>query len=293
MALTCLGHLAQTYLDEVTEDLPKILPLLSQAMADPSPLVRATACLTFGLMADEIQPEMSSYHARLVPMLTNQIDDPDSSVRPKALFALQTYCEHLDFDVTQYLPRLMTKLLKILEHAPLEEKEMAFTTISALAAAADHEFVRFAKPVISFCRHAMSSIDPKLILLRARATECLGIVAVSIGAKYMNPLVKPFLGLALDGLNLNQAHELSEYTVSLFSNFCTMLGPDFLPFCRVIVPIVNHIILANDHEHRVYLADFPQDKRPQDLSSTFPAIIRESFIDEKIMAVTAIGIFAS
>ena len=165
---------------------------------------------------------------------------------------------------------------------------------AALAAAADRDFAPFARPILEFCRKAMQLTDPRMLLIRARATECVGIVATSLGAEFMKPFTPTLVDLALEGLKLKKAHELSEYTISFFSNVCIMLERDFLPYCQRIVPFINHICLSADDENRVYLGDFAQDKRP----TTAPVvgykqgIVRESYIDEKAMAVTALGLIA-
>jgi importin-4 len=316
MAIVTLGLLADGCASELCDDLDKVLPLLLNAMQkDEDARVREAACVTFGQFAVHLQPEIAEPHERLLPAIVRRLDDPVDAVRVAALYGISAYVEHLDEELSRYLKPLMTRLLRIVgggDATSVEQKEIAVACISVAAAAADADFMPYAKPVIELCRRAMSQQSKQLVVLRARATECIGITAVSIGRSSMAPVIEGFLKLALQGLKHKQAHELREYTWTMFSNFAIMLGADIAPYLRTIVPIVIDSCLSDagilarvDDVGGVGAAAAAASSSS---SSSSPAkslsdltaddkldgiTVRESFVDEKTSACQSLGVFAA
>lgn len=77
----------------------------------------------------------------------------------------------------------------------------------------------------------------KIIVLRARATECIGLCALAVGEPAKG-IVNEAMSLALSGLELGFS-ELNEFTFGFFCNICELLGTDFASFLPVVMPHVS------------------------------------------------------
>lgn len=84
----------------------------------------------------------------------------------------------------------------------------------------------------------MGAQDPdKILVLRARATECVGLCALAVGDAAKG-VVNEAMTLALTGLDLEFA-ELNEFTFGFFCNMSELLKGDFAQYLPVVMPHVS------------------------------------------------------
>lgn len=77
-------------------------------------------------------------------------------------------------------------------------------------------------------------------MVRARATECIGLCALAVGEP-AKAIVQESMSLVLGGLELGFS-ELNEFTFGFFCNICELLGADFASFLPVVMPHVSYTI---------------------------------------------------
>jgi hypothetical protein len=77
----------------------------------------------------------------------------------------------------------------------------------------------------------------KIIVVRARATECIGLCALAVGEPAKG-IVHDAMSLAVTGLDLGFS-ELNEFTFGFFCNMCELLGADFVNYLPVVMAHVS------------------------------------------------------
>lgn len=71
------------------------------------------------------------------------------------------------------------------------------SAIGSVAAAAEQAFVPYAERVLELLKNFMVLTRDEDLRARARATELLGIVAMSVGREKMEPILPPFMEAAI------------------------------------------------------------------------------------------------
>ena len=100
------------------------------------------------------------------------------------------------------------------------------SAIGSVAAAAEQAFLPYAERVLELMKNFMVLTNDEDLCSRARATELVGIVAMSVGRMRMEPILTPFIEAAIAVIAMpllygwNYYHDsLSNYFMSLFSGF--------------------------------------------------------------------------
>ena len=75
----------------------------------------------------------------------------------------------------------MEKLLQLLQTGDKEIQELAISAITSTAAAAKQAFIPFFNVMLPFLVQLLKITSLDDMMLRCRATECLGIIASSVG----------------------------------------------------------------------------------------------------------------
>lgn len=130
------------------------------------------------------------------------------------------------------------------------------SAIGSVAAAAEQAFLPYAERVLELMKSFMVLTNDEDLCSRARATELVGIVAMSVGRMRMEPILTPFieaaitvitLPLSLAGIIISvfkvisfvfysqgfglEFSELREYTHGFFSNIAEILADGFVQVC--------------------------------------------------------------
>jgi hypothetical protein len=100
------------------------------------------------------------------------------------------------------------------------------STIGSVATTAEQAFLPYAERVLELMKNFMVLTNDEDLCSRARATELVGIVAMSIGRVRMEPILAPFIEAAIAVIAMpllfgwNYYHySSSNYFMSLFSGF--------------------------------------------------------------------------
>lgn len=75
------------------------------------------------------------------------------------------------------------------------------SAIGSVASAAEKAFIPYAEKVLELMKHFMVLTNDEDLRSRARATELVGIVAMSVGRTRMEPILPPFIEAAINVIN--------------------------------------------------------------------------------------------
>eukprot|EP00898_Chlorokybus_atmophyticus_P005187 jgi/Chlat1/566/Chrsp103S01005 len=301
-AVLVLGVIAQGCAEAMSPHLEELLRIVLTGLQDASPLVRAEAGFSLGQFAEHLQPDILDHYQEILPRIFSVLGDSSPDVQEKACYALDAICEELGEEVLPYIEPLIGKLLEILHSGKPEVKEIALSAIASTASAAGELFQRYAGEVLPLLSDLMRSEKDDLLRLRARATDCAGILAVAVGRQAAQPLVAPFMQAALQAMSVSDVQgfnldysELREYTYTFFSNMAQLLESDFAQYLPVVIPhVLNSCNLddgamfqfGSDDDDDEDEDDDEDDKHGRNLS------IRTGVLDEKSAATHALGSFA-
>lgn len=77
------------------------------------------------------------------------------------------------------------------------------SAIGSVAAAAEQAFVPYAERVLELMKNFMVLTNDEDLRSRARATELVGMVAMSVGRMKMEPVLRPFIEAAISVINIS------------------------------------------------------------------------------------------
>jgi importin-4 len=147
--------------------------------------------------------------------------------------------------------------------------------------------------------------DAEDLPLRARATECGGVLVAALGREACAADLAGFVERALLGLrdpDLAECPELREYTYSAFANLAGVLGEDLGPALPALVPLLLQSCASEDGVLPVAggaaagdgaLAGVGRDSDDEEEDDDPRTVmVRTAVMDEKASAVHAVGALA-
>lgn len=166
-------------------------------------------------------------------------------------------------NIIGYLAPFMERMGEVLKRGNSDTQEMAVSAIASASVAAGTHFAPYFQSVFALMRSIMmhtgmsilivpshhglcnntllpglGDAEPeKKLILRARATECVGLAALAVGDP-AKVVVHEAMTLAMLGLELDFA-ELNEFTFGFFSNIAELLKLDFVNYLPVVMPHVS------------------------------------------------------
>lgn len=233
-ALNVLAVIAEGCSDVLSENIEPLLQFVYKGFSDSDNKVQEAACICLGQFATHLQPNILEHHEKVVPMIIASMNNAPHHLIMKCCYALEAFCESLGEKMTQHLELVMRKLVELLQTGDTEVREIAVAAIAAAADAASRNFTPFYPRVLEMMKVMMALDRDEHLSLRARAMECVGVVALAIGPEAFAPLAQTFMQLAGEGMKLESC-ELREFTFTFFRNICECLGRNgfrpFLPTC--------------------------------------------------------------
>ena len=297
-AMSILLIAAEGCYEPLAENLASVLPQVLAAARDPDQQVRETCCLCIGQFSEYLQPDILDYYETTLPAIFQLLDDPTTKVQEKSCYALYSFCESLEEKILPYMRDLMAKLFAILKNpnSKREVQEMAVAAISSVIAAAKEQIMPYSKDILELMQVLMSQGGDTELKLRARATECVGIVAVSIGRANFEPVAQTFIQLAMAGFQLEYS-ELREYTYGFFANIAELFEGDFVSggLLQTCVGYALASLKAKDTVDNP-LADaageLDDDDESDDEGGARMVNVRTDLLDEKASACMALATMA-
>lgn len=300
-SVTALGVVSEGCAELMKDELKSVLDIVLGALRDPEQVVRGAASFALGQFAEHLQPDIIAHYGSVLPCILNALEDASDEVKEKSYYALAAFCEDMGTEILPFLDPLMGKLLAALHNSPINLQETCMSAIGSVAAAAEQSFIPYAEKILELMKTFMVLTRDEDLRLRARATELVGIVAMSVGRARMEPILPPFIEAAISGFGLDFS-ELREYTHGFFSNVAEILDDGFTMYLPHIVPLafsscnlddgsaVN--IDESDDENINGFGGVSSDDEAHDEPRVRNISVRTGVLDEKAAATQALGLFA-
>ncbi|KAI9169349.1 hypothetical protein LWI28_011035 [Acer negundo] len=300
-SVTALGVISEGCLEWMKERLEPILQIVLGALRDPEQMVRGAASFALGQFAEHLQPEIISHYETVLPCILNALEDVSDEVKEKSYYALAAFCENMGEEILPFLDPLMGKLLAAIQNSPRNLQETCMSAIGSVAAASEQAFIPYAEKVLELLKIFMVLTNDEDLRSRARATELLGIVAMSVGRARMEPILPPFIEAAISGFGLDFS-ELREYTLGFFSNVAEIMDDGFAQYLPHVVPLAFSScnlddgsavdIDESDDENLNGFGGVSSDDEAHCEPRVRNISIRTGVLDEKAAATQALGLFA-
>ncbi|EKX50352.1 hypothetical protein GUITHDRAFT_104162 [Guillardia theta CCMP2712] len=302
-ALYILGVCAEGCSESYVEQLDTILPWLLQGLGDQEKVVKEHACWALVQCAEFCQPEIMEHYEQVLPGIFRTLQEEAApNVRRGAMFALDAFCENLGEELEPYLEELMRKMLELLHGDSLEIRELAISAIASAAGSSGEKFVPYYPPVMQQVLQLMHLTEDDALSLRARATECGAVMAVTVGKEKFAGDSVMFVQLAMAGLQLD-SNELREYTYGAFANLAGVLQEEMLPLLPSLLPKMIESIESEDGVTEVEEDGAPSlrgivspDSDDEDESDPKALAVRTAWLDEKVLidaVADLLGVVAS
>ncbi|XP_065852307.1 uncharacterized protein [Euphorbia lathyris] len=300
-SVTALGVISEGCLDLMKDKMESVLHVVLGALRDPEQVVRGAASFALGQFAEHLQPEIVSHYESVLPCILNALEDASDEVKEKSYYALAAFCEDMGEEILPFLDALMRKLLDALQSSPRNLQETCMSAIGSVASAAEQAFIPYAEKVLELMKSFMVLTNDEDLRSRARATELVGIVAMSVGRMRMEPILAPFMEAAISGFGLDFS-ELREYTHGFFSNVAEILDDSFTQYLPHVVPLAFSScnlddgsavdIDESDDEYNNGFGGVSSDDEAHDEPRVRNISVRTGVLDEKAAATQALGLFA-
>lgn len=301
-SVTALGVISEGCLEWMKSKLEAILYLVLGALRDPEQMVRGAASFALGQFAEHLQPEIVSQYEHVLPSILTALEDTSDEVKEKSYYALAAFTENMGEEILPFLDPLMVKLLGALQNSPRNLQETCMSAIGSVASAAEQAFTRYAEKVLELMMFFMRLTNDEDLRARARATELVGIVAMSVGRPKMEPILEPFIIEAISGFDL-EFSELREYTHGFFSNVAEILDEGFTRYLDRAIHLAfsscnlddGSAVDIDDSEEDEAMSGFDgvsSDDEAHDNARVRNISVRTGVLDEKAAATQALGLFA-
>ncbi|KAG5000612.1 hypothetical protein JHK87_021684 [Glycine soja] len=300
-SVTALGVISEGCLELMKTKLEPVLHIVLGALRDPEQMVRGAASFALGQFAEHLQPEIVSHYESVLPCILNALEDASDEVKEKSYYALAAFCENMGEDILPFLDPLMERLLTALQNSSRVLQETCMSAIGSIASAAEQAFIPYAERVLELMKIFMVLTNDEDLRSRARATELVGIVAMSVGRVRMEPILPPYIEAAISGFGL-EFSELREYTHGFFSNVAEILDDSFAHYLPHVVPLAFSSCNLDDgsavdidecdDEITNGFGGVSSDDEAHDEPRVRNISIRTGVLDEKAAATQALGLFA-
>ncbi|KAG4399188.1 hypothetical protein AAZX31_08G185000 [Glycine max] len=300
-SVTALGVISEGCLELMKTKLEPVLHIVLGALRDPEQMVRGAASFALGQFAEHLQPEIVSHYESVLPCILNALEDASDEVKEKSYYALAAFCENMGEDILPFLDPLMKRLLTALQNSSRVLQETCMSAIGSIASAAEQAFIPYAERVLELMKIFMVLTNDEDLRSRARATELVGIVAMSVGRVRMEPILPPYIEAAISGFGL-EFSELREYTHGFFSNVAEILDDSFAHYLPHVVPLAFSSCNLDDgsavdidecdDEITNGFGGVSSDDEAHDEPRVRNISIRTGVLDEKAAATQALGLFA-
>lgn len=307
--------------------IPQLLPYLQAAFDDQDPFVRQAGCILLGQFADFLNPDITQYHEECLPLAYRAMCEEDPEIQERALYSLITFLEHLtSIEVDELLDQIMHRLVTILESSGNKDiQDMAISAISSVASVSLQKFAPYWAVVTRMMEQLMHVTQPEMLSLRARALDCVGVIALSVGKETFGPYFDFFMTKALEGFNMTgvEATELREFALNFFGNTAEALQQDFRPYFETCLNLILDVLSNTDGDKPEFSpenlamaqlmvdSDDDEDEKinralpsgggdgdedddndlPDELSG-LKYITNQGMVDEKTVALQTLGVFA-
>ncbi|KAK6198753.1 ran binding protein [Scheffersomyces amazonensis] len=279
--------------DFVSNQVPKLLPIIVTGLKDSSQIVRVAALRTLTEFTSELQDNIATFHEELLPLIFENIDSATSIKAYKyGCSALDGLIEFMDHDAMgQYIEPLMNKLFTMLHQA--SSSSLQCTIVSAIGSTAFasgkaftpyfNKSIELLEPLItqSTSTEGLSEDD---IELRAITFENISTMARAVGSESFAVYAKPLVEASYNCLSSDHSR-IRESGFAFISNMAKVYGTQFSEFLDQIIP---KIIECFEQDEFTFNVDaFDEDGEEEDLENKFN--VNTGITIEKEIAAVALG----
>lgn len=226
-----LDVLANVFHDEL---LPEVLPILKETLFHTDWIVKESAILALGAIAEGSMAGMLAHLPQLVPYLIQCLSEKKALVRSITCWTLSRYSHWIvQQPHDNFLKPLMTELLKRILDANKRVQEAACSAFATLEEEACTELVPYLSFILETLVFAFSKYQHKNLLI---LYDAIGTLADSVGHHLnqpehinilMPPLIQKWNALKDDDKDLFPLLEC-------LSSVATALQAGFLPYCEPV-----------------------------------------------------------
>eukprot|EP01080_Neovahlkampfia_damariscottae_P001706 gene1706-475_t len=296
--ITAIAILSEGCLESMKQNITLLIPILINGLKDQNQKVREVSFLAVHAFIEYLQPEIFEYIDQILPYCILMLNDPSDDVKEKAVFSLDAISQHIGEGLGKYANEIMQTIMELLTKGSRRVQEIAISAISPVALAIGANFLPYCDTIFKLMTELMIQLSSDDIILRCKATECIGNIAVAIGKQNFAPLATGYMKIATEGLSIDSC-ELREYSYGFFQNIATCLEEDFAVFLPTIFNLMIHSTVCEDsvaqdeNKTTSFLNDEEEEDdedEEEDYLNDLKLEVRTSVIDEKAAAISALGV---
>eukprot|EP00468_Gymnochlora_sp_CCMP2014_P001399 CAMPEP_0167740742 /NCGR_PEP_ID=MMETSP0110_2-20121227/459_1 /TAXON_ID=629695 /ORGANISM="Gymnochlora sp., Strain CCMP2014" /LENGTH=981 /DNA_ID=CAMNT_0007624695 /DNA_START=276 /DNA_END=3222 /DNA_ORIENTATION=- len=298
--LAIIASIAESYSLLLQEVLPQLLKRVMFFLNDRNPYVRMAACVCLTQLCDHVQPDILDHHQHLIPAMVKVLDRQGEHhiVRQKIATAMCAFLEHLDKkQIKDYIKPLMTRYGQIVTH-DAKMREMAISGIHSIATASEELFKPYFNDTMRVMLSFMERKEDEHLNLRARATDCIGAIAASVGPQEFEAYAMRVMHLAEKNFDL-EYFSLNEATYRLYAGIAACMGNRFTKVLPKIVERTLSSALSLDgiefklkgSDMSAYHISDGQEESDEDFYNMVDFNVRTGAVDEKTAALQALGAY--
>ncbi|KAK4983443.1 importin subunit beta-3 [Elasticomyces elasticus] len=301
-ALMAISAISEGCQEQMEGELQQVLGLVVPALIDFHPRVRWAGCNALGQMSTDFKGTMQTkYHQVVLPAIIPVLKSAEPRVQAHAAAALVNFCEEAEKATLEpYLDSLLDNLLTLLQSPKRFVQEQALSTIATVADSAEDAFSRYYDALMPNLFNVLRTDHGKdHRLLKAKAMECATLIALAVGKERMGHdalgLVQ-ILGAIQDNITDDDDPQAS-YLLHCWGRMCRVLGPDFLPFLKDVMPPLLKLAQSKadiqllDDEENVAQMEQEEGWELVPLKGKYIGI-KTSTLDDKHMAIELINVYA-
>ena len=232
--------LVETCSEQMRSNLQRFVDYTIENFTNPSAQVKLAALATLAQFAEHLWPEIQDYHGKIIPAIFALLSGPDPEFQSKGCSVFESFAANMGTEILQYAPQIMDCLLRIIASGTPDLKEAALSALSAMleACGTGDNIAPYLASIMAAVKPLCYITKDEEILVRGRALECIGVIAVMVGKERFYPFIPEMTQNALDGLKIDSAFsfELQDLTLKFLENIAQVLGKEFAGFLPNIMP---------------------------------------------------------
>mmetsp|Transcript_4208 Transcript_4208/g.6242 ORF Transcript_4208/g.6242 Transcript_4208/m.6242 type:complete len:1084 (+) Transcript_4208:42-3293(+) len=153
---------------------------------------------------------------------------------------LVNFCKGLEAEeMAPYAATLLKSLAKLLGVDAVHAQANALSAVSAIAASIEGDFAEYYQVFMpGVIRLLAESKGPHKRNLRAKAIECVGVIAAAVGKNAFHPQFKSVMNFLLQSQSKGFSADDPAHGAILqaCARICQCMGSDFEPYIKIVVP---------------------------------------------------------
>eukprot|EP01128_Nolandella_sp_AFSM9_P007308 TRINITY_DN3968_c0_g1_i1.p1 TRINITY_DN3968_c0_g1~~TRINITY_DN3968_c0_g1_i1.p1 ORF type:complete len:1125 (+),score=299.33 TRINITY_DN3968_c0_g1_i1:64-3375(+) len=305
LALMAMVQVFEGCKEELFEHLDKIVEMVLPCFQDQNPRVRHAAVHVFGQLAIDFAPIVQEeFHAVIFNALVPVLDDTaNPKCQAHSCAAILNMCDSIEPDtMKQYVEALLQKLYPLVQRQFKVLQEQAVQAISAVVACSGVLIGPYYPAILSLMMEIVQKVtSQQLQLLRGKAIECVGLLAVSVPDLFMRDSQKIVEALHVvdQQVQADSANVLRSNLIDTWTRVASVMKESFMPYLNVVMP---NILKAASDESSVEKQKLENDAIQEELegwdyvhvpSRNVRIAIHTDALEEKKDAITMLYIFAS